>query len=86
MLFNQPFAAAAQLYPHAVYQQVNELALDCGRATSSVSARRLSVDWSGMVRSRPTTRMMEPINPSVYRRAERNTAGSVSAVAIAKAK
>jgi CO/xanthine dehydrogenase Mo-binding subunit len=60
-------------------------ALDCGRATASVSARRLSVEWSGVARSRPSRRMMEAINPSVCRRARRNTTRSVSAVVIARA-
>ena len=56
-----------------------------GRVTASVSARRLSVEWSGMARSRPSRRMMEPISPSVCRRARRNTTRSVSAVVIARA-
>ena len=59
--------------------------LDGGRVMASVSARRLSVEWSGIARSRPSRRMTEPISPSVCRRARRNTARSVSAVVIARA-
>src|ERR1700746_1089051 len=59
--------------------------LDGGPATTSVSARRLSVEWSGIARSRPSRRMTEPISPSVWRKARRNTARKVSAVAIAMA-
>src|SRR5258708_7570514 len=47
-------------------------ALDGGRATASVSARRLSVEWSGIARSRPSRWMMEPISPSVWRKARQN--------------
>jgi hypothetical protein len=46
--------------------------------------RRLNVEWSGMARSRPSSAMMDPINPSVCRNAKRNTARSVRAVVIAK--
>ena len=56
-----------------------------GRGTSSVSARRLRVEWSGTARSRPSRCRMEPIRPSVWRSARRNTARSVRAVAIARA-
>src|SRR5207248_5213247 len=38
---------------------------DGGPATASVSARRLSVEWSRIARSRPSRRMTEPISPSV---------------------
>ena len=55
----------------------------CGRGTSSVAARRLRVVWSGTARSRPSRPMTEPISPSVWRYARRNTALSVSAVRIA---
>src|SRR6202007_2153129 len=44
-------------------------ALDGGRATASVSARRLSVEWAGIARSRPSRWMTEPISPSVWRKA-----------------
>jgi hypothetical protein len=54
---------------------------DCG--TSSVSARRLRVEWSGTASRRPRRPIMEPIKPSVWRRARGNTAGSVNAVRIA---
>src|SRR4029077_2529266 len=53
------------------------------RGTSSVFARRLSVEWSRTARVRPRSLMIEPISPSVWRRASRNTALSVSAVRIA---
>src|SRR4051812_23015519 len=59
-------------------------ALDRGRGTSSVSARRLRGLWSGTGRSRPSRRRMEPISPSVWRRARRNTARKVRAVVIAR--
>src|SRR6201993_3313681 len=49
-------------------------ALGGGPAPASVPARRLSVEWSGIARSRPSRRMTEPISPSVCRRARRNTA------------
>src|SRR4051812_48625399 len=55
-----------------------------GRGTSSVSARRLSVAWSGTARVSPSRWMMEPISPSVWRSARRNTALSVRAVKIAR--
>ena len=57
-----------------------EPGLDRGRGTSRVSARRLSVEWSGTARSSPSRWRMEPISPSVWRSARRNTARSVSAV------
>jgi hypothetical protein len=60
-------------------------ALDGGRATASVSPRRLSVEWSGTARSRPSRWMTEPISPSVCRKANRNTVRKVSAVTIARA-
>ena len=62
-----------------------EPGLDRGRGTSRVSARRLRVEWSGTARSSPSRRRMEPISPSVWRSARRNTARSVSAVRIASA-
>src|SRR5215218_3228233 len=45
-----------------------------GRGTSSVSARRHRVVWSGTARSNPSRPMTEPISPSVCRYASRNTA------------
>ncbi len=57
-----------------------------GRGTSSVSARRHRVEWSGTARSSPSRPMTEPIRPSVWRSARRNTAPSVSAVSIARDK
>jgi hypothetical protein len=50
----------------------------------SVSARRLKVEWSGTARSRPSSWRTELISTSVWRSAKRNTARSVSAVAIAR--
>jgi hypothetical protein len=58
---------------------------DCSRGNARSSARRLNVEWSGVARSRPSSAMMDPINPSVCRNAKRNTARSVSAVVIANA-
>src|SRR3954467_12182687 len=55
-----------------------------GRGTSSVSARRHRVVWSGTARSSPSRPMTEPISPSVCRYASRNTALNVSAVRIAR--
>src|SRR5215203_5259155 len=60
------------------------LLLDRGRGTSSVNARRLRVVWSGLARSSPRRCMPEPISPSVWRRAKRNTARSVRAVRMAR--
>src|SRR5439155_3439302 len=85
VLFDQPFASARQFQPSAIHQQMYGFGAGRRSATSSVSARRLSVEWSGMARSRPSRRMMEPISPSVCRRARRNTTRSVSAVVIARA-
>src|SRR4051794_15947975 len=55
-----------------------------GRGTSSVSAQRHRVVWSGTARSSPSRPMTEPISPSVCRYASRNTALNVSAVRIAR--
>src|SRR3954470_9561377 len=55
-----------------------------GRGPSSVSARRHRVEWSGTARSSPSRPMTEPISPSVWRYASRNTALSVSPVRIAR--
>src|SRR3954469_24277764 len=55
-----------------------------GRGTSSVSARRHRVVWSGTARSSPSRPMTEPIRPSVCWYASRNTALNVSAVRIAR--
>src|SRR5271170_7715816 len=85
VLLDQPFAGARQLQPVLSTNRCTGSALDGGPATASVSARRLSVEWSGIARSRPSRRMTEPISPSVCRRARRNTARSVSAVVIARA-
>src|SRR5438309_1052087 len=54
-------------------------ALDGGRVTANVSARRLSVEWSGMARSRPSRRMMEPISPEhdAQRQRRRNRQGRI---------
>ncbi len=52
--------------------------------TSSVAARRHRVLWSGTAKSSPSRPTTEPISPSVWRKARRNTALSVSAVKIAK--
>jgi hypothetical protein len=52
--------------------------------TSSVLARRLSVEWSGTARSSPSRPMTEPISPSVCRSARPKTVRKVSAVVIAK--
>jgi hypothetical protein len=39
--------------------------------TSNVPARRLRVEWSGTAKVSPRRLMIEPINPSVWRRASR---------------
>src|SRR6201998_2037794 len=52
---------------------------------SSVWLRRLSVEWSGTVRSSPRSAMMEPISPSVCRKARPKTARIVSAGVIRRA-
>src|ERR1700732_4678811 len=56
-----------------------------GCDTGNVSPRRLMVEWSGAARSRPSSRSIDATSPSVWRRARRKTARSVSAVVIAKA-
>src|SRR4029077_9240326 len=56
-----------------------------GRDTGNVSPRRLSVEWSGAARSRPSGPSRDAISPSVWRSARRKTTCSVSAVVIAKA-
>ena len=61
-----------------------EPGLDRGFGSSSVSARRLRVEWSGTARSSPSRAMMEATRPSVWRSARRNTARRASAVAIAR--
>ena len=48
-----------------------------GRGTSSVSARRHRVVWSGTARSSPSRPMTEPISPSVCRNGRRKTARKV---------
>src|SRR5208283_1088493 len=53
--------------------------------TSSVFARRLSVEWSGTARSSPSSPMTEPISPSVCLSARPKTMPIVSAVVIARA-
>src|SRR3954447_19592636 len=55
-----------------------------GRGTSSVSARRHRVVWSGPARASPSRPRTEPISPSVCRYASRNTTLNVSAVRIAR--
>jgi hypothetical protein len=55
-----------------------------GRGTSSVAARRLRVEWSGTRSASPGRPMTEPIRPSAWRSARRNTARRVSAVRIAR--
>jgi hypothetical protein len=85
VLLDQPFAGAAELQARAVHQQVHRRTPRFGRGTSSVSARRLRVLWSGTGRSRPSRRIMDPIRPSVWRRARRNTARKVKAVVMASA-
>src|SRR3954465_12927408 len=55
-----------------------------GRGTANVSARRLRVEWSGTGRLRSSSCRTEPISPSVWRSAKRNTARRVSAVVIAR--
>ena len=49
------------------------LLLDRGRGPSRVAARRLRVVWSGTGRSSPSRCMTEPIRPSVWCSAKRNT-------------
>ena len=85
VLLEQPFAGAAEFQPGAVDQQCTGPEPGRGQTTSKPSARRLKVVWSGTARSMPSRAMMGPISPSVCRRAKRNTALSVSAVAIARA-
>ena len=55
-----------------------------GRGTSRVAARRLKVEWSGTRSANPSRPMTEPIRPSAWRSARRNTARRVSAVRIAR--
>src|SRR4051812_29734970 len=85
VLLHQPLACATELQPRAVHQQVHRRALPAfGRGTSSVATRRLRVEWSSTGRSRPSNCRTEPISPSVWRNARRNTARRVTAVVIAR--
>ena len=84
VLLKQPLARAQSFSPVLSTRRCTGPASDRGRNTSSVSARRLSVVWSGTARSRPSKAMIEPMSPSVWRSAKRNTDRSVSAVAIAR--
>jgi hypothetical protein len=85
---DQPLAGAAELGSRAVHQQMHGLRTGAARArgTSRPTARRDSVVWSGTGRSKPSRRMTEPINPSVWRSASWNSAFRVSAVRIASGK
>ena len=85
MRLHQPLAGTAELQPLLSTNRCTGSALDGGRATANVSARRLNVEWSGTARSRPSRRMTDPISPSVCRRGRRNTVRKVSAVVIARA-
>ena len=57
---------------------------DRGRGTSSASARRHRVEWSGTARVGPGRPVTEPTRPSVWRKARWNTALGVIAVKIAR--
>ena len=86
VLLDQPFAGPTQAQAGAVHQQVHGFAVAArrGRGTSSVSARRHRVVWSGTARSSPSRPMTEPMRPSVWRNGRRKTALKVNAVRIAR--
>jgi hypothetical protein len=84
VLLKQPFARTAQFQPRAFHQQAYGI-----RAWSRTEhfQRPGPAAQSGVVRHRKIEAeraMMEPISPSVCRRAKRNTDRRVSAVAIAR--
>jgi len=72
-------SAAATICPVSASRPMCRL-----RQDRRVLARRLRVEWSGTARSSPSRPMMDPIRPSVWRRAKRNTARKLSAVRAAK--
>jgi hypothetical protein len=85
MLLDQPSPGPHNRRPVLSTSGCTGTLLDRGRTTCNVSARRLKVEWSGTARARPSRRTIDPIRPSVWRNARRNTARKVSAVVIATA-
>ncbi len=82
VFLEQPFAGAAELQPPAVYQQVH--GTGAWPRTNHVQALGSSARGRVVRHCEIESRaMMGLISPSVCRRARRNTAFSVSAVAIA---
>jgi aminobutyraldehyde dehydrogenase len=69
----------------AAWKLAAPIAAGCTVVLKPSEITPLSTLWSGTARLRPSRRRMEPIRPSVWRRARRNTARSVSAVRIASA-
>src|SRR3954463_9906419 len=86
MLLDQPLAGPAQLQPRAVHQQMYGLGAGAGpRHFQGLGpAAECRVVRHGKPEAEQGWRM-EPISPSVWRSARRNTARSVSAVMIASA-
>ena len=68
---------------HAIEGMDSDLQLGCA-ALVLVRAQPVPVLWSGTHGVRPSRPMMEPIRPSVWRSARRNTARRLSAVRIAR--
>jgi hypothetical protein len=85
VFFDQPLASTAQLQPRAVDQKMH----GSGAGRRSRHGQCLGPPAQrGMVRDSEIEAkqwMTEPISPSVWRKARRNTARTVSAVAIAMA-
>jgi hypothetical protein len=86
-----PLARAAQLQPGTVDQQVDAGGMGLRRQLEALSPpaegreiAALALAGSGTGRSRPSSRRTEPISPSVWRSARRNTARNVRAVVIAR--
>ena len=86
VLFNQPSPAPPSFRPVLSTSKCSGPVPERrSGGISSVLLRRLSVEWSGTVRSSPRRAMTEPMSPSVCRNARRKTARMVSAVLIARA-
>ena len=86
VLFNQPFTGSLSFRPVLSTSKCSGPGPERrSGGISNVLLRRLSVEWSGTVRSSPRSAMTEPMSPSVCRNTRRKTARMVSAVMIARA-
>lgn len=83
MFFEQPFAGSAQFQPGAVNNQL-QVARSNPRPFGNRQSARPSAQRRMTGRSISNIRMIEPINPSLWRSANRNTARNVRAVSMAR--